>query len=353
MAMNSRLRQFKDLLERTIIPEHLPPEDAMPMFHKLYQMVDTITPSRLFRYRECSEVQIDAFDRDLIFVSSADKFNDPYDCLLRFDKDFLFESINRGASKETIIELRDYLLQGNPMPEWLGRLYGEERAGLLRDTLMKASDDDIDAHNQEFALSRSEFDSNVERLFANAVSYFRQNSHLACFSETVKSVTMWSHYAKSHTGFVLEYDLRNLSIKCDHCCKRNGCVDRIVSTLYPVLYTNVRYDATGFVDYYLGKSFSLTPTLEDTLFFKKAALYKSPQWSYEKEWRLFLNKVGGTVGIPNLTVEIKPKAIYYGSAISSINKKILSTIAKEKGLMEYQMYIDLQSEAYSMKYRKV
>lgn len=351
--MNSRIRQFKNLLESTIIPENIPQDEAMPMFHKLYQIVDAITPSRLFRYRDCSEAQIDAFDRDLIFASSADKFNDPYDCLLRFDKDFLFESINRGASKETITELRNHLLQGNPMPEWLDRLYGEDRARLLRDVLIKSSDDDIDEHNKEFALSKSEFDSNVERLFANAVNFFRQNSHVACFSETVKSVTMWSHYAKSHSGFVLEYDLRNLTIKCDYCEKKDRCLDRIVATLYPVLYTKKRYDATSFVDYYLGKSFSLTPTMEDTLFFKKAALYKSPQWAYEKEWRLFLNKVGGTVGISCLTAEIKPKAIYYGSAISSINKKILSTIAKEKGIKEYQMYVDLQSEEYSMRYRKV
>lgn len=46
-------------------------------------------------------------------------------------------------------------------------------------------------------------------------------------------------------------------------------------------------------------------------------------------------------------------AIYYGKDISAINKKILSNIAKEKGLKEYQMYIDVQSEQYTMKYRKL
>lgn len=350
--MKANIKYFRDVLESTIIPEELSQEEAMPLYHKLYQAVEAIIPSRLFRYRECSEMHLDAFDRDLIYASSADRFNDPYDCLLRFDKNFLFESINRGASKEAILELRDYLLQGNPMPEWLNRLYGE-RSELLRDAIIKSSDDEIDANNRQFALSRSEFDSNVEALFADAVNFFRQNSHVACFSETVKSVTMWSHYAKSHTGFVLEYDLRNLTIKCDRCENKDRCADRIIATLYPMLYTKKRYDATSFVDYYLGKSFSLTPTMEDTLFFKKAALYKSQQWAYEKEWRLFMNKVGGAVGLSCLTVEIKPKAIYYGSSISSVNKKILRALAKEKGIKEYQMYVDLQSEEYSVRYRKV
>lgn len=39
--------------------------------------------------------------------------------------------------------------------------------------------------------------------------------------------------------------------------------------------------------------------------------------------------------------------------MSDINKKILSEMAKEKGLKEYQMYIDTQSDRYSMKYRKI
>ena len=152
--MKANIKHFRDVLESTVIPEDLSQEEAMPLYHKLCQAVDTIIPPRLFRYRECSEMQFDAFDRDLIFASSADKFNDPYDCLLRFDKKFLFDSINRGASKDAILELRNYLLQGNPLPEWLERLYGEERASLLCDALIKASDDELDKHNREFALSR-------------------------------------------------------------------------------------------------------------------------------------------------------------------------------------------------------
>ena len=43
---------------------------------------------------------------------------------------------------------------------------------------------------------------------------------------------------------------------------------------------------------------------------------------------------------------------HYGNNISPINKKILSDIAKEKGLKEDQMYINLQSESYSMEFKK-
>lgn len=39
--------------------------------------------------------------------------------------------------------------------------------------------------------------------------------------------------------------------------------------------------------------------------------------------------------------------------MSAINKKIISDIAKEKGIKEYQMYIDTQSDRYAMKYRRI
>ena len=49
---------------------------------------------------------------------------------------------------------------------------------------------------------------------------------------------------------------------------------------------------------------------------------------------------------------IRPTAIYYGADIAPINRKMLHMIAKEKGLKEYQMYIDNRSYDYSMRVRR-
>lgn len=349
--MEANKKGFKNLLEQVVIPEALTLEEREPFLRTLMEYVHRMKPSKLFRYRECSEMQFDAFYHDNIYASTADKFNDPYDCLLRFDKKFIYYSIHKGASKENIKQLRNYLKESNEMPTPLKLLYGEELSQQLKEVLQNASDQDLDNYEASFNLSREVFDSNIEAVLNNAVIYFKQQAHVACFSETIKSVTMWSHYAKSHTGFALEYDLRNIDLKCDNCAQKLDCPNRIIHNLYPVIYTRRRYDATNFVDCYLGRNFGLGTMIDDILFFNKAALYKSPQWSYEKEWRLFLDKKD-SYGLPCLIAQIKPKAIYYGNNISPINKKILSDMAKEKGLKEYQMYIDLQSESYSMRYRK-
>ncbi|RHM15440.1 DUF2971 domain-containing protein, partial [Phocaeicola vulgatus] len=43
--------------------------------------------------------------------------------------------------------------------------------------------------------------------------------------------------------------------------------------------------------------------------------------------------------------------IYYGERISNIHKKTLHYIAQEKGIAEYDMYIDCGSLKYEMLYK--
>ncbi len=349
--MKTQKRIFREILERTVIPEDMSYEERIPLLKPLEEYAHSIIPSKLFRYRDCTERQFDAFNSNKIYAVNAQMFNDPYDCLIRYDRDFLYDSINMGLSKDKRKEIRDSLIDGNPLPNFLVSLYGEERSKILQDIIINSSDEEFDNNDLVFGMSKEEFFNRIENVFRDAESYLRRGTFIACFSETVKSVTMWSHYANSHKGFVLEYDLKNRCIQCDNCNNRFNCKDRIVHNLYPIIYDSKRYDGTSFVDCYLGKYFGLFSKMSDILFNNKASLYKSPQWEYEKEWRLFLNKQD-SFGQPHLCVEICPVAIYYGKDLSQINKKILSGIAKEKGIKEYQMYIDVQSEKYTMKFKK-
>ena len=91
----------------------------------------------------------------------------------------------------------------------------------------------------------------------------------------------------------------------------------------------------------------------DTFMASKCMLYKSPQWSYEKEWRLIVSKINEVQDkSPVCISNIRPTAIYYGADIAPINRKMLHMIAKEKGIKEYQMYIDNRSYDYSMRFRR-
>ena len=78
---------------------------------------------------------------------------------------------------------------------------------------------------------------------------------------------MWCHYANKHTGFCVEYD-----------CEGGFELDCM---LYPIIYKEERYDASEI--YYINdedrKNVHVNPIL-----------FKSPEWEYEKEWRLFFSE---------------------------------------------------------------
>ena len=258
---------FKKLLEETVITETMPDEEQNILLERLCEYVNSIIPKQLFRYRECTERQFDAFCNDKIFAVNAQLFNDPYDCLIRYDKQYIYDSIEQGASKEHIKWLRDSLRKGEPFPEFITSLYGEDRTKILKAAILNATDEEIEKNDLIFGMSKEEFFNEIDEfIFKNAESFTRQSSFIACFSETVKSITMWSHYANSHKGFALEYNLRNIQTKCDNCSNKYTCKDRIMHNLYPIIYDNKRYDGTYLVEYFLGKHMGLLTKLEDVTF---------------------------------------------------------------------------------------
>jgi len=346
--------EFKELLEKTFLPEDISNEERNEKLLPLSKHIYEHTPSRLFRYRDCSEMNFDAFNEDKLFAVTSDKFNDPYDCLFRYDKEGLLRSIIMGMSKDVVFALRDHFRSGGLFPDLLYTVYPKELLENAKDSIMNASDEMIEEYARQTEKIKEKIGGIIDKITNEAVESVKQMAFIACFSEDIHSVRMWSHYADSHKGFALEYDLRAFQMRCVNCNQLKQCKKAAVGNVYPVIYDNKRYDATDFLAYYIGKSIGLPIKYSDTFAVSKCQLYKSSQWSYEKEWRLIINKMNDFQDkTPTCIYHLSPNAIYYGTKISSINKKILHQIAQEKGILEYQMYIDNKSYNYSVKCQKI
>lgn len=92
---------------------------------------------------------------------------------------------------------------------------------------------------------------------------FDEHIGALCLSEVPDSLLMWSHYAASHTGFVLEFNGQH-----PHFHERKTDQDEF-RHLRRVLYRDARPSAP-------------LSEMEGTEFF----LVKSAHWSYEREWRI-------------------------------------------------------------------
>lgn len=352
---NQRYRiEFKDILERTILPEGISIEEQNEKLLPLMKHVFEHVPSRLFRYRNCSEMNFDAFNEDKLFAVTSENFNDPYDCLFRYDKEGLMKSIFIGMSKDFVYALREHFRSGGDFPNTINSWYDKDLLDNARISVENASDEMIEKYGNLTESIKEKLADEIEGRIDEAVKTVKQLAFIACFSEDIHSVTMWSHYTDSHKGFALEYDSKAFQLKCQFCDKVKQCKSAATCNIYPVIYQPQRYDATDFLGWYIGQAMGLPIKNSDRLKTSKILLYKSSQWSYEKEWRLIISKMNEFQDKTPFCIDhIKPQAIYYGSSISPFHKKILHMIATEKGIKEYQMYIDNKSYHYSVKTQKV
>ena len=259
-------KEFAEILNSIKISEgcddKILQQEMLPISHAILQMM----PNRLFRYRSCSDASVEAFVNDKIYEVTADLFNDTYDTLLRFDKDAVKQMFKSLLSKDIFNRFRAALLQGIDFPDIVKQNFSKEYIAQTREYILSlAKEEDIET----LILSRrKEINNIVDLLFPLLVNYVnKRTSTISCFSETIESVTMWSHYANYHKGFALEYNLRDTLL---------NSIPNV--GIFPVIYDNKRYDGTYFVECFLGRHMGLFSKLEDVAFHTKAALYKSPQW---------------------------------------------------------------------------
>lgn len=333
--------EFAAILNSIQIPEGCDVETLQrtvkPISHALVEMM----PDKLFRYRNCSEMSVEAFENDKVYALTADMFNDPYDMLLRFDIEAVKNMFNSLLSNESFYRLKDVLGKGKTLPDIVKQNFDQENISQIKNIVLSITNDsEIDSFVSN---RRNEVMDMVDLYFPLLATFVnKRTATISCFSETIKSVTMWSHYADYHKGFVLEYDLRpTLS---------NGIPN---VGIYPVIYDDKRYDGTQYILWEFLRMLGVKLPNPDTLSYIKCALHKSSQWEYEKEWRLIDSNLRDNIISENKTwVSLKPTAIYYGTNISSDNKNRLHSIAQDKNLTEYNMYIDYAFDKYEMQYRE-
>lgn len=180
----------------------------------------------------------------------------------------------------------------------------------------------------------------ISTMFPVLSSFSKRFSTIACFSEDVKSILMWSHNADSHKGFALECDFRPTLTKP---------LER--GALYPAVYLDERYDASLYITWQFMHVLGFHAKSPDITAFSKVALHKSQVWEYEREWRIIDPGPHYPIHHSPTVILYKPVAIYYGNNIPNDKKGCLHLIAIVKGIKEYKIDVDETSKVYEMRVR--
>ena len=86
-------KDYKDLIYSIIIPQELPQEEQNVRYQPLVDFLQTETPSSLYRFRECNENSISAFDQDQIWFAPGSEMNDDFDALLFLDRNTIYSNL--------------------------------------------------------------------------------------------------------------------------------------------------------------------------------------------------------------------------------------------------------------------
>lgn len=233
-------------------------------------------PQRLYKFQSCNNpYSIENLKQSEIRFSKPANLNDPFDCaipvvftyknndVVEFVTQYYFEDLRKqGKSEEIPARKRQYLPNGKPSPE-------------LIESTKKISQE-----------------KSRQAMIEN------ENCGVACFTQKMNNLLMWSHYADGHKGFCLEFDTTLFLIQAQPKYKE-------------VIYSN-SYPKLSLLD---------IKRAPDRLY--EPLRTKSKDWTYEEEWRLIMKE-------GNLSVKYDPKAltaVYFGCLMNDEKKAEIASIS--------------------------
>lgn len=181
-------------------------------------------PASLYKYYSNTLQNLETVKANRMWYSAPCGFNDVFDCDIIIDNNQLFESILQLCPSAQGMRV------GSPLWKEL-KAQAKKSAKALQDTFTQ----------------------------------MRSTMGIACFSELEDSLLMWAHYANNHRGMCVEYELLEIN-------------KQLKFTPVPIIYSEERVCFNSLNSSAVEK--------DTTKIFIESLTSKSPEWSYEKEWRI-------------------------------------------------------------------
>ena len=292
--MNQELQEKLDLyrkqLDKLFRTSRLWPSDCEEEKARIY---GALRPpcDRLALYRyyklDANGYVLSALRHGKMVLSNPKIFNDPFDSLLYVDREKVREA-QKSYPPERIVEEVNSIRAGNqPSSE-----FNEVLQSFFK-KLTSLSEEDV-----KKALIRDplQIANNTSLLLDKVIVYLRGVIRIACLSERCDSPLMWAHYADCGRGICVEYDVLTTG-ELAHPVNDLSSDQECFLSMFPVIYTDERYDATHIAEDFIILSLAVDLGIENSCDFSKydllkelkLSLYKSKDWEYEREWRLFVS----------------------------------------------------------------
>jgi Protein of unknown function (DUF2971) len=249
----------------------------------------TTPPPRLYKYQPFNARTLENLANRQIWFNAPSRFNDPFDCALPFfDPSRLTDA--------------DYL-----------RAYQHQKERMPTTPRLDAKLCPNGVPSQEF---RDLIVRSVTDVFETQRKTLLEDRGVTCFSAKPLDITMWSHYADGHRGFSLEFDTSTEPWR---------------STTFRVRYA----DAFPYVNP-IDVLINPIPDDPENDLLIASVLTKAACWQYEEEWRAMHMEPNKRFGYDFRILT----GIYFGAAMPTAHKGILSSVLRDSPTQLYQVQRD-------------
>ena len=275
-------------------------------------------PEMLCRFRSVNQNTLQQLQENKLFFSSADRYDDPFDIYFYID----YAKVRSGINS-----LKALVHTESP----------QQIASILEENGFQHLDNNFLVSMIESLKQTSPNLPEMEKDLSEVRKKVQQQLFSICFCDDPLNESLWLKYADNHSGFVMIYDMLDPDVfQCGREAHCGNCfMNQIKPNVYPVYYSDVKYDATR---YAIGvQAFNMLPPLilEKLSGFinldweiEKISLIKKKCHEYDQEWRMLCPIVG-----PNRPcIKMKPSSIALGLRMPEYERRLVISAAKVAGI---------------------
>ena len=116
--------EYCKLLNDTTVPSNISDEEVHKREKPLLDWVDKHIPAKLYKFRECSENNINAFRNQQIWFATGAKMNDDYDAILYSDNEGILADLRELFDEKGNLIFLKILKEGDNPPPAIYNIFG-------------------------------------------------------------------------------------------------------------------------------------------------------------------------------------------------------------------------------------
>lgn len=281
---------------------------------KAFMIKHPHVPNYLYKYRNFNKNHLKALEQNVLWTSSADRLNDPYDCAIYYNAGTIkTENLPKEEFFKNIESLKAnpnhfHQIKSQPIKDPIS--HSEYLEKIIDELLSENPSPDNQKIKEVFLKIQ---DNLLDEILRSTNNFVRSGTGVLSLSETPLEHLMWAHYGDSFKGFTIEYNFQSLTY--------NDIARRMC---FPVFYTKKSRNATRYLPKHIGANFN-------NLFGSYTALMKDHAWAYEREWRI-LSMLGHDYANGPFKGLPKPSSIIMGSQVSDENKNWMINFCSHKNI---------------------